>query len=97
MAVIYKYPFPKAGEPTELKIRGFCEVVHAGIDGNGLPCLWALVMPEKEEETWTYMIVGTGQEFDIKQWCHLKTFTKDIFVFHLLGRVDQWDRSIDAP
>lgn len=94
MASIYKYPIPEAGEPFELRIKGFCEVVHAGVDGNGVPCIWALVMPEKQEEAWTFLLVATGQEFDIKKWCHLATFMRGPFVWHLLRPVAQWERPV---
>jgi hypothetical protein len=93
MATIYKYPIPKASEPFELKIKGFCEVVHVGIDGNDTPCLWAIVNPNMPEESWKYLIVATGQEFDVGKWCHVKTFQQGQFVWHLLRPLDDWNRS----
>lgn len=84
MATIYKYPIPLATEPVEMKINGFCEVVHAGIDGNGVPCLWALVVPGKQEEAWTFLVVATGQEFDLHKWSHVTTFMQGGLVWHLL-------------
>lgn len=88
MAVIYKFPIPEAGKPFDLKIKGFCEVTHVGADGNGLPCIWALVVPEREEETWTFMIVATGQEFDGQQWSFVQSFHQasalGLLTWHLL-------------
>lgn len=94
MASIYKYQIPEAGKPFEVKIKGFCEVVHAGVDGRGLPCLWALVMPEQAEETWTFMLAATGQEFKSGQWCHLMTFHQGALVWHLLRPADQWSHTV---
>jgi hypothetical protein len=93
MAFIYKYPIPQAGEPVEIKINGFCEVVHAGVDGNNSPCLWALVVPGKPEEAWTFLLVATGQEFDTKKWCHLTSFMTGPFVWHLLRPSDDWHKA----
>lgn len=87
MATIYKYPIPNVSEQFELKVKGFCEVVHAGIDGNGTPCIWMLVMPDKPEETWTYLVVATGEKFDTLKWCHLRTFQQGALVWHLLRPV----------
>lgn len=100
MAVIYKYPIPRVSEPFELKIKGFCEVVDAGVDGNGQPCIWALVTPDNLEETWTFCVVATGESFDTSQWSHLKTFNQGALVWHLLRPVDDWNRAApvaDAP
>jgi hypothetical protein len=91
MAVIYKYRIHEVGEPVELKIKGFCEVVHFGIDGNKNLCLWAMVSPEQKEEMWTYLVVATGQEFNISKWCHLATIVDGQYVWHLLRPTDQQD------
>ena len=92
MATIFKYPLPMNCEPFELKIKGFCEVVHTGIDGNGQQCLWALVRPESMEESWTYKIVPTGGDFDMKDWSYVSTFMAGPFVWHLLRPTEDWGR-----
>lgn len=97
MAVIYKYPIPRVSEPFELKIKGFCEVVNAGVDGNGQPCIWALVTPDNLEETWKFRIVATGESFDTSQWSHLKTFMQGPLVWHLLRPVDYWQEKAAPP
>lgn len=81
---------PEAGKPFDLKINGFCEVVHAGLDGGGTPCLWMLVTPDKPEETWTYLVVTTGEEFDTKDWCHIKSFPMGALMWHVLRPAGQW-------
>jgi hypothetical protein len=94
MAVIYKYPIPSAGEPFDLKIKGFCEVTHVGVDGAGVPCIWALVVPERDEETWTFMIIATGQEFDARKWSFVQSFQQasalGMLTWHLLRPAEQW-------
>jgi hypothetical protein len=90
MARIYKYPVPEVGTPFDVNVNGFCEVVHVGIDGNGTPCIWMLVMPEKPEEAWTYIVVATGEEFDTTKWCFIRTFQQGPLVWHLLRPVNQW-------
>lgn len=86
MAKIFKYLIPNASEPFELRIRGFQEVVHAGEDGHGDPCIWVQVNPNLPEEPWTFMLAATGQEFDADKWCHLKSFVQPEkgLVWHLL-------------
>jgi hypothetical protein len=96
MATIYKYPIPRASEPFELKIKGFCEIVHVGLDGNDAPCIWAIVNPNQPEETWKYCIVATGEEFDVGKWCHISTFMQGPLVWHLLRPVDQWEKPVPA-
>lgn len=90
MATICKYPMPEVGKPFDLKINGFCEVVHAGIDDGGFPCIWAIVAPDKPEETWTYLTVATGTEFDTTEWCFIRSFHFGGFLWHLLRPVSQW-------
>lgn len=94
MARIYKYPMPEAGKPFDLKINGFCEVAHVGLDGNGTPCLWAIVTPEKPEETWTYLVLATGEEFDTTEWCFIRSFQQSsslgLLTWHLFRPVGQW-------
>ena len=96
MAKILKYPMPAAGAPFELKINGFCEVVHVGFDGGGVPCIWALVMPDKPEETWKYLVVTTGEEFDTREWSYIRSFQQTsslgLLTWHLLRPTSQWNR-----
>lgn len=96
MASIYKYPIPVAAEPFEVKIKGFCEVAHVGIDGNNAPCIWAIVAPAGVEETWTFLIVPTGMDFDIGKWSHVSTFMQGSLVWHLLRPTGDWNR-VSAP
>jgi hypothetical protein len=90
MATIYKYPIPTATEPFEVKIKGFQEVVHAGLDANNQPCLWAVVDPGMPEEAWTFMLVATGQDFDSTKWVHIKSFDLKGFIWHLVRPLQQW-------
>jgi hypothetical protein len=91
MAVIYKYPIPEPGKPFDVKIKGFCEVVHAGTDPLGQACFWALVMPDQPEEAWTFLLVATGEEFESAKWCHLVSFQHQSMMWHLLRPIEWKD------
>jgi len=85
MAQIDKHTIPATGESFELRIAGFQDIVHVGEDGQGFPCIWAQVNPNQPEESWTFMLVATGQEFDADKWCHVRSFVQaNAVVWHLL-------------
>lgn len=60
---------------------------------NGIPCIWALVNPEKEKELRHFDIYGTGQDIHFDMGFELKyinTFqlTEGLLVYHLFERVN---------
>lgn len=50
---------------------------------NGIWCIWALVDPNTSTETRSFIINGTGWEFEATGLKHLKTILEGGFVWHL--------------
>lgn len=97
MAKIYKYSIPEVGVAFVLKIKGFQDIVHVGEDGNRTPCIWAQVDPGLDEESWPFLVVGTGQEFDADKWYHVRSFVQaNGLVWHLL-RPMEWIKPESKP
>jgi hypothetical protein len=83
MNTIYKYPIEITGEQI-IEIVGFRKFLQAGLDPNGVPCIWALVDTEssvKHENT--ISIFGTGHPLPSTDLFYLNSFIERIFVWHV--------------
>jgi hypothetical protein len=64
------------------------KIVWAGVDGEGVSCLWAQVgtrtTPFDAELSYRFLVVFTGEKFDRDLWEHSHTWMRGPLVFHLL-------------
>lgn len=80
---IWKFPLPIEDAPTIAMPVG-AEVLHAGLDPAGNPCVWALVAPANEPAPVYFRIVGSGNPVDADDLGeHISTFTHGMFVWHV--------------
>lgn len=91
MKKIFKYEIrPQKGGVAEIQLPKDSIVIHTAVDNKtGLPCVWVQfdVDNEKDLETCSFMIVGTGQEFDEERnYYHLFTYQDGPFVWHLYAK-----------
>ena len=64
MKTIHKIEMPVDDE-TEIKIKGFCNFLKAGVQTAGHICLWYLVDTEDKKETECVIVIkGTGHNCD---------------------------------
>jgi hypothetical protein len=86
---IFKYQLPAEFE-FELKMPKSAEVLCVQMQGN-TPCIWARVVGDTTDlETRTFVIVGTGNEFDDEGYFYIGTFQESNYnlVWHLF---ELWD------
>jgi hypothetical protein len=84
MTTIWKY---------ELKITDYQEIempfrepqiLSAGLDPKGVPCLWAMVLPGEGKWKVSVRIVGTGNPVDeVVGWKFVNSFVDGPFVWHV--------------
>lgn len=82
MKKVYKYSLPITDRQTVMLPNGF-QVVMVGLDPKGLPCLWAIVDPERTASPETVIIVGTGQPLPDNFVRHIGSFVDGRFVWHV--------------
>ena len=88
MKTIYKYQFKITSEVQEFSIKGGYQVLHAGLDPTGVPCLWVAVDLEKSNECpVAIQVVGTGgtipQEQINQHPTYLNSFVDRVYVWHI--------------
>jgi hypothetical protein len=93
MSQIWKTPLDLEGDTTTTIEHGGREVLHAGLDANGLPCVWhwAPVVPS-EVHTTSVVLIGTGVPVDgvlsPNVWGrHVGTFVYGPLVLHAFETV----------
>ncbi len=59
------------------------EIIHAGIDPQGVPCVWARVVPEPANVERSIYVIGTGNPHPDGNNRHLGSFTHGPFVWHV--------------
>lgn len=64
--IIFKYEIPLETSFT-LNLPVDCKILSFQVQRN-VPCLWALVDPEKEPTTRHFKIIGTGHDFDYDRY-----------------------------
>jgi len=78
---IYKYPIQIVSE-QDIEMPYAAEIIHAGLDPTGQPCIWAVVNPGFDPKPRRIFVVGTGREFETWER-HLGSFLQDQFVWHV--------------
>ncbi len=82
MKTVHKYPLEIADHQT-LLLSGNFEILHAGLDPNGKPCLWALVDPNNVKLDVPILMCGTGWPLPETVGPHIASFVSGDFVWHL--------------
>lgn len=82
--VICKYPIEIADEQVvDMPID--YELLHAGLDPTGQPCVWALVDKGSEMAQLHLRVAGTGHEVS-HDHLHVGTFVQGPFVWHVFEK-----------
>ena len=82
MKTIYKYPIQITDE-QEITMPTGAIVIHAGLDPQGTPCVWARVDTEAEPEPVSILVYGTGTTMEYEPLEHVGSFTQGPFVWHV--------------
>lgn len=86
MTVIYKYRIAIADE-QRIEMPDIRKFLHAGLDSNNQPCIWALVDTKCGMGKATIRVAGTGNPVgpDFFGLTHVGTFKMDVFVWHVFA------------
>ena len=83
MTTIWKYEL-EITDRQEFKMPGIAEVLSAGLDPKGVPCVWAKVQPGSPELCVRLAIVGTGNPMvEATPWKFIGSFVHGPFVWHV--------------
>jgi len=82
MNTIYKYPI-EITDIQEIEMPINAEVIHAGLDPQGTPCVWAKVRTDNKTDIFTFYIVGTGNSIPVMARRHVGSFNHGPFVWHV--------------
>jgi len=82
MKTIYKYPIQITDE-QEIQMPCDANVIHAGLDPQGTPCLWVEVDTAAPTEPVSVLVVGTGNPMPYVAHTHLGSFVQGPFVWHV--------------
>lgn len=82
MKTIYKYPIEITDE-QEIQIPFGATVIHAGLDPQGTPCVWAMVETRNSPEPVSIFVVGTGNSLPFVPESHVGSFVQGQFVWHV--------------
>jgi len=83
---IWKFPIDIVDQQT-IKVPAGSHIIHAGLDADDQPCVWAEVYPSAERISHTIFVRGTGQSlsFSGHNARHYGSFVQDRFVWHVYG------------
>lgn len=80
---IYKYPLTGWEQGyVKVELPEWSDILETGFDPNGELCIWALVEPDNEKYTRTFMVCGTGSSVTDKV-IHLASVTDRQFIWHV--------------
>lgn len=82
MKTIYKYPI-EITDSQEIEMPINAEAIHAGLDPQGTPCVWATVRTDNKKEDVTIYVVGTGNPVPVMARRHVGSFNQGPFVWHV--------------
>jgi len=82
MTRIYKYPISITQNQEILAPQG-AQVIHAGLDPQGNPCVWAIVDPRNEDQPITILLYGTGWQMSEAPGRHIGTINHGPMMWHV--------------
>lgn len=86
MKQIFKYPI-KSLSSVEFEMPAGAKILTVQMQ-NGIPCIWALVNPNKTIQCRKFIIFGTGHQIhDPDNVSYIGTFQSSGLVYHLFEQV----------
>lgn len=82
MKTIYKYPIKITNE-QDIAMHAHANVLHVGLDPQGIPSVWAMVDTAKPLRPVSLLVVGTGHPVPVEPLCHVGSFTQNLSVWHV--------------
>jgi len=82
MKTIYKYPIKITDQQDIIMPQG-AEVIQAGLDPQGTPCVWAMVDTRNEPEPMSILVYGTGNPMLFDPLRHVGSFVRGPYVWHV--------------
>ncbi len=82
MTTIYKYPI-EITDTQELSLPQGAKILHAGLDAQRQPCIWAIVEPNNPPRPTPIYLTGTGGPLPPEPYRHLNTFIQGPFIWHV--------------
>lgn len=82
MKTVWKFPL-KIRDDQSVRMPLCAEIIHAGLDPQGSPCVWALVEDTKPEIERTIHISGTGYPAPDGDNRHVGSFNHGPYVWHV--------------
>jgi hypothetical protein len=83
MQTVHKYPIEIIAE-QEISMPFGAKVIHAGLDPQGNPCVWAEVESTNTPEPVRLFVVGTGHTMPDEAATHVGSFVHDsFFMWHV--------------
>ena len=84
MKKIYKYSLPEPlSGPQPMFLPKGARILHAGLDPQGILCIWAMVDPANESENKVILVEGTGRELPDKTLLFISSVRTGPFVWHI--------------
>lgn len=84
MKAIHKYPISIANE-QEIQMPLGAEILHAGLDPQNAPCIWAKVDTDNPIGLVNVHVVGTGHAIEFENGDHVGSFIQHPFVWHVFA------------
>lgn len=84
MTTIWKFPISIIDRPR-VRMPGGAEIIHVGLDPEGVPCLWALVDSDEKPIIYDFWLCGTGNRIPDNLYAnrHVGSFVEGPFVWHV--------------
>ena len=82
MQTIHKYPI-EITDIQEIQMPQGAEIIHAGLDPQGNPCVWARVEAENFAAPVRIVVAGTGLPLSREAGGHLMSFKDGAFIWHV--------------
>lgn len=85
MKTVWKFPIDIQSERQEIMAPAPAEILHAGLDPDGTPCIWVYVDTSLPNTTRTIVVTGTGHlvPAELTPDHHVGSFTHGPFVWHV--------------
>lgn len=82
MTTIWKFPIRIEDRQT-IEMPFGAEIIHAGLDPSGAPCVWANVQTANSPEPVGIFICGTGHPIPGGATTHVGSFQQASFMWHV--------------